>query len=154
MQLLLSAVVTSVRVEVEGTGAASVEHDDIGVERLVVAETGSGLGVAAAGDEAWSRSSRWTSTRWCSYVVVAGSPGSALGPGTTLVGRPAGDAPLASNGIAGVGGWRGGCVGMAPRGRQGHAPSVTPSPHLPPWSGLGRRRNRRGEEDDPVARSG
>ena len=66
MQLLLSAMVTLVRVEVEGTGAALVEHDDIGVERLVVAETGSGLGVAAAEDEARSRGSRWTSTRWCS----------------------------------------------------------------------------------------
>ena len=79
MQLLLSAMVMSVRVEVEGTGAASVEHDDIGVERLVVAETGSGLGVAAAKDEARSRGSRWTSTRWCSYVDVAGSSGSACG---------------------------------------------------------------------------
>ena len=63
MQLLLSAVVTLVRVEVEGTGAASVEHDDIGVERLVMAETGSGLGVATAEDEAWSKGSRWMSTR-------------------------------------------------------------------------------------------
>ena len=79
MQLLLSAMVTSVRVEVEGTGAASVEHDDIGMERLVVAETGSGLGVAAAEDEAWSRGSRWTSTRWCSCVDVTGSSGSACG---------------------------------------------------------------------------
>ena len=38
-----------------------------------------GLGVAAAEDEAWSRGSRWTSTRWCSYVDVAGSSGSACG---------------------------------------------------------------------------
>ena len=52
MQLLLLAVVTSVRVEVEGTGAASVKHDDISVEGLVVAKTGSGLGMAAAKDEA------------------------------------------------------------------------------------------------------
>ena len=79
MQLLLSAMVTSVRVEVEGIGAASVEHDDIGVERLVVAETGSRLDVAAAEDEALSRGSRWTSTRWCSCVDVAGSSGSACG---------------------------------------------------------------------------
>jgi len=79
MQLLLSAMVTSVRVEVEGIGVASVEHDDIGVERLVVAETGSGLGVAAAEDEARSRGSRWTSTRWCNCVDVAGSSGSACG---------------------------------------------------------------------------
>ena len=79
MQLLLSAMVTSVRVEVEGIGAASMEHDDIGVERLVVAETGSRLGVATAEDEARSRGSRWTSTRWCSCVDVAGSSGSAYG---------------------------------------------------------------------------
>ena len=79
MQLLLSAMVTSVWVEVEGIGAASMEHDDIGVERLVVAETGSGLGVAMAEDEAQSRGSRWTSTRWCSYVDVVGSLGSAYG---------------------------------------------------------------------------
>ena len=52
MQLLLSAMVTSVRVEVEGTGVASVKHDDISVEGLIVAETGSGLGVAAAEDGA------------------------------------------------------------------------------------------------------
>ena len=52
MQLLLSAMVTLVQVEVEGTGAASVQHDDIGVERLVVSEIGSGLGVAMAEDEA------------------------------------------------------------------------------------------------------
>ena len=38
MQLLLSAKVRSVWVEVEGFGAASMEHDDIGVERLIVAE--------------------------------------------------------------------------------------------------------------------
>ena len=38
-----------------------------------------GLGVAAAEDEAWSRGSRWTSTRWCSCVDVAGSSGSACG---------------------------------------------------------------------------
>ena len=29
--------------EVEGTGVASVVYDDVGVERLVVAETGQGL---------------------------------------------------------------------------------------------------------------
>ena len=97
MQLLLSAMVTSVRVEVEGTGAASVEHDDIGMERLVVAETGSGLGVAVAGDEARSRSSRWTSMRWCSCVVIAGSSGSASGPGTALVGRPGSTASWAAS---------------------------------------------------------
>jgi hypothetical protein len=34
MQLLLSAMVTSVRVEVEGTGVVSVEHNDTDVERL------------------------------------------------------------------------------------------------------------------------
>ena len=79
MQLLLSAMVTSVRVEVEGTGAASVEHDDISVERLVMAEIGSGLGVAATEDEAQSRCSRWTSMRRCSCVDVAGSLGSAYG---------------------------------------------------------------------------
>ena len=79
MQLLLSAMVTSVRVEVEGIGAASVENDDIGVERLVVAETGSGLGVATAEDEARSRGSRWTSTRWCSCVDIVGSSGLACG---------------------------------------------------------------------------
>jgi hypothetical protein len=55
-------MVTSVRVKVEGTGAVSVEHDDTGVERLVVTETGSGLGMAAAEDEAWCRGSRWTLT--------------------------------------------------------------------------------------------
>ena len=54
MQLLLSAMMTSVQVEVEGTSAALVEHDDIGVERLVVAKTGSGLGMATAEDEARS----------------------------------------------------------------------------------------------------
>ena len=79
MQLLLSAMVTLVRVEVEGTGVALVEHDDISVERLVVTETGSRLGVAVAKDEAQSRGSRWTSTRWCSCVDVAGSSGSACG---------------------------------------------------------------------------
>ena len=79
MQLLLSAMAMSLWVEVEGTGAASVEHDDIGVERLVVAETGLGLGVAATEDEAWSRSLRWTSMRWCSCADVAGSSGSADG---------------------------------------------------------------------------
>ena len=89
MQLLLSAMVTSVRVEVEGIGAASVEHDDIGVERLVVAETGSRLGVATAEDEARSRGSRWTSTRWCSCVDIAGSSGSACGG---CRGRARGDA--------------------------------------------------------------
>ena len=35
--------------EVEGTGVASVVYDDVGVERLVAAGIGSGLGVAAAG---------------------------------------------------------------------------------------------------------
>jgi len=35
---------------------------------------------------------------------------------------------------------------------QGHAPSVTPGPHLPRRSGLGRRSVRHGEEDDTVAR--
>ena len=89
MQLLLSAVVTSVRVEVEGTGVALVEHDDISMERLVMAETGSGLGVAAAEDEARSRGSRWTSTRWCNCVDVAGSSGSAYGG---CRGRARGDA--------------------------------------------------------------
>ena len=79
MQLLLSAMVTSVRVEVEGIGAASVEHDDIGVERVIMAEIGSELGVAVAEDEAWSRGSRWTSMRWCSCVVITGSSGSAYG---------------------------------------------------------------------------
>ena len=64
----------------------SVEHDDIGVERLVVAETGSGLGMAAVGDEAWRRSSRWMSMRWHSCVVIVGSSGSASGPGTMLIG--------------------------------------------------------------------
>ena len=62
----------------------------------------------------------------------------------------AGDAPLASNGIAGVGGWRGGCVGAAPRG-QGQVIRVTPGPRLSLWSGLGRRRCRHGEEDDTMA---
>ena len=52
MQLLLSAVVTSVRVKVEGTGAASVKHNDISIEGLIMAETGSGLGMAVAEDEA------------------------------------------------------------------------------------------------------
>ena len=79
MQLLLSAMVMLVRVEVEGTGAASVEHDDIGMERLIVAETGLRLGVAVAEDKARSRGLRWTSTRWCSYVDVVGSLGSACG---------------------------------------------------------------------------
>ena len=41
-------------------------------------------------------------------------------------------------------------MGVAPRG-QGHAPSVTPGPHLPHRSGLGQRSVRRGEEDDTVA---
>ena len=89
MQLLLSAMVMSVRVEVEGIGAASVEHDDIGVERFVVAEIGSGLGVAAAEDEVWSRGSRWTSMRWCSCVDIVGSSGSACGG---YRGRARGDA--------------------------------------------------------------
>ena len=43
---------TSVRIEVEGTGAALVKHDVISAEGLAVAGTGSGLGVAAAEDEA------------------------------------------------------------------------------------------------------
>ena len=43
---------TSVRIEVEGTGAALVKHDVISVEGLAMAETGSGLGVAAVEDEA------------------------------------------------------------------------------------------------------
>ena len=38
-----------------------------------------GLGVAMAEDEARSKGSRWTSTRWCSCVDVAGSSGSACG---------------------------------------------------------------------------
>ena len=40
------------RIEVEGTGAALVKHDVISAEGLAVAETGSGLGVAAAEDGA------------------------------------------------------------------------------------------------------
>ena len=58
--------------EVEGTDVASVVYDDIGVERLIAAETGSGLGVAAAEDEARSSGSRWTPTRWCRFVDVTG----------------------------------------------------------------------------------
>ena len=45
-------MVTSVRIEVEGTGAALVKHDIISAEGLAVAETGSGLGMATAEDEA------------------------------------------------------------------------------------------------------
>ena len=42
---------------------------------------------------------------------------------------------------AGLGFWgRGAIVGAALRGRQGHAPGVTPGPLLPSLSGLGRRR--------------
>ena len=89
MQLLLSAMVTSVRVEVEGTGVASMEHDDISVEGLIMAEIGSGLGVATAEDEAWSRGSRWMSMRWCSCVDIMGSSGSACGG---CRGRARGDA--------------------------------------------------------------
>ena len=62
MQLLLLAMVMSVRVEVEGFGAALVEHDDIGVERLVVAKTGSGLGMAAAGEHG-ARAAPWLQQR-------------------------------------------------------------------------------------------
>ena len=39
------------RIEVEGTDAALVKHDVISVEGLAVAESGLGLGVAAAEDE-------------------------------------------------------------------------------------------------------
>lgn len=46
--------------------------DDISIERLVVAETGSGLGMAMAKDEAQSSGSRWMLTRWCHCVDVAG----------------------------------------------------------------------------------
>ena len=53
-------------------GAEHDVADGIGVERLVVAETGSGLGMAAAEDEAWSSGSRWMLTRWCHCVDVAG----------------------------------------------------------------------------------
>ena len=77
-----------------------------------------------------------------------------IAPGSELhlwrTGRTAGDALLASNGIVGAGGWRGGCVGTAPR-VQGQTICVTPGPRLSFWSGLGRRRCRRGEEDDTVA---
>ena len=59
------------------------------------------------------------------------------------------DAPIASDGIAGAGGWRKGCVGAAPR-EQGQVIRVTPGPRLSFWSGLGRRRCRRGEEEDTV----
>ena len=65
-------------------------------------------------------------------------------------GQTAGDASRASNGIMGAGGWRGGCVGAAPRG-QGQVIRVTPGPRLSLWSGLDRRRCRCGEEDDTVA---
>ena len=40
------------RIEVEGTGAALVKHDDISMEGLTMVEIGSGLGMAAAKDEA------------------------------------------------------------------------------------------------------
>ena len=42
-------------------------------------------------------------------------------------------------------------MGAAPRGRQGHAPGMTPSLHLPALLGLGRRHERLGEEDNIVA---
>ena len=61
-------------------------------------------------------------------------------------GRTVGDAPWASNGIAAWGGWRGGRVGDAPRGRQVHAPGMTPGPPLPPLSALGRAVVERGVE--------
>ena len=44
------------------------------------------------------------------------------------------DALIASDGIAGAGGWRKGCVGAAPR-EQGQVIRVTPGPRLSPWSG-------------------
>ena len=66
------------RIEVEGTGAALVKHDIISAEGLAVAETGLGLGVVTAVDEARSRGSRWVSTRWCSCMDIAGSSGSVL----------------------------------------------------------------------------
>ena len=42
-------------------------------------------------------------------------------------------------------------MGAAPRG-QGQVICVIPGPRLSLWSGLGRRRCQRGEEDDTVAR--
>jgi len=47
------------------------------------------LGVAVAEDEARSKGSRWMSTRWCHYVDVVGSSGSACGG---CRGRARGDA--------------------------------------------------------------
>jgi len=38
-----------------------------------------------------------------------------VGVSSVAMSSSAGDAPLASNGITGVGGWRGGCVGAALR---------------------------------------
>ena len=77
------------------------------------------------------------------------APRSELHPWRT--GQTADDAPIASDGIAGAGGWRKGCVGTAPRG-QGQVIRVTLGPRLSFWSGLGRRRCRRGEEEDTVPR--
>ena len=69
-----TGLTTSVRVEVEGTRAVSVEHDDIGVERLVVAKIGSGLaclrprtrrGAVARGGRRRGGAASWTSWGCC-----------------------------------------------------------------------------------------
>ena len=69
-----AGLTTSVRVEVEGTEAVSVEHDDIGVESLVMAEIGSGLawprprmwhGAVALGGRQRGGAAAWTSQGCC-----------------------------------------------------------------------------------------